>query len=382
MLTSPDGIEWKEAGEPPEGDLRGAAWSGRLFAVVGRAAGTEARPLVATSPDGTTWTMREAPDTGPLDCVAWIDNRFVALGRKVLLTSRDGEEWIAGTPASDDDLVAVAGNGSRLVLVGKGAVGDDRAAAGRKSYGPVLLTSRDGSHWTREWFAMDGALAGIAWNGDRFVAVGQSRSDVRPHALIVTEPAPPTSSKAPQAPSPVPPGPASGPAPTPVPGPLPATGPTPALRHAPQPAPHIPKSAPAPPPVAPEECGTSYQWHEGRCFVLDRVEGLKTAYGPEADVVLKVFGRAVNSDVDVSRENGFGVQAVIYRADGAPAWVSANGVWDDEVHGWLLSMTLPKKRRPGYVIQIGLGCANDDAICASAYGRAAGVTRQFTFDIP
>ena len=356
ILSSPDGIEWKEVDPSADGEFRSVAWSGRSFVVVGRAAGTERRPLVLTSPDGRSWTPRDAPGAGLPDDVAWTGDRFIAVGRGVYLTSPDGEEWAEQKPPAEDEIAAIAGDTVHLVAVGKAAKekggGRSEAATSR----PVLLTSQDGTAWKRETLESDGALAAIAWNGDRFVAVGQVRTDTRPHAFVVTR-----SSTTADAPG------RSRPQPA-------ATGPaTTSSKTAPGPAPE----------TTPSACGsTRYPWKNGRCFVVERVDGIAPVYDENTKMTLKVVGRTVNADVDPEPKNGFCVQGIVYHPGDGASIAGVNGVWDEKLGGWYVQIPVPPGPREGYALLIALYCCDNDSVCVATYGYAAQAEARYTFDVP
>ena len=358
ILSSPDGIEWKEEDPSTDGEFRSVAWSGRSFVVVGRAAGTERRPLVVTSPDGRSWTPRDATGAGLPDDVAWTGDRFIAVGRGVYLTSPDGEEWAEQKPPAEDEIAAIAGDSLHLVAVGRAAKEKGGVHSEGPASRPVLLTSQDGTAWKRETLPGDGALAAIVWNGDRFVAVGQVRTDARPHALIVTPSG--TTADAPGRSRPYPAPPAAGPGATPS-----KTGPG------------------LPPKTTPAACGsTKYPWKNGRCFAVERVDGVAPVYDENTKMTLKVVGRTVNADVDPEPKNGFCVQGIIYHPGDGANIAGANGVWDEKLGGWYVQLPVPPGPREGYSLLIALYCCDNDSVCVATYGYAAQAEARYTFDVP
>jgi hypothetical protein len=147
--TSPDGVSWTTQ-TIPAGDYRAVAWSGSIFAAVGRLG------AAATSPDGVTWTDRTIP-AGDYLSVTWAGSLFVAVGDNRCATSPDGITWTARTiPAGY--YYGVTWSGTALAAVG---------LAG------VAATSPDGITWTaRTMPSSTGAYLGIASNGALFAAVG------------------------------------------------------------------------------------------------------------------------------------------------------------------------------------------------------------------
>ena len=374
ILSSPDGLEWKEEDPSADGEFRSIAWSGRSFVVVGRAAGTERRPLVLTSPNGRSWTPRDASGAGLLDDVAWTGDRFIAVGRGVYLTSPDGEEWAEQKPPAEDEIAAIAGNTLHLVAVGKAAKEKGGGRSDGATSRPILLASQDGTAWRRETLESDGALAAIVWNGDRFVAVGQVRTDTRPHALIVTRSSTVASVPGLRRTYAAAPAPGPGPAPSgPAPGPAPTRAPRP------------PRFRPGPAPgTTPTVCGKNPgdEWKNGRCFAIERVDGVEPVYDENTKMTLKVLGRTVNADVDPEPKNGFCVQGYISHEGDAATIAGANGVWDEKLRGWYVQLPVPPGPREGYTLWIALYCCQDGSVCADTYGRAAQANATYTFDVP
>ena len=164
VFTSPDAKEWavqKIEGKP---SLHDVAWNGSLVVAVGGGE-HESGFVILTSSDGMNWNQEQTPGglLGRLCGVTWTGSQFVAVGDDcAILTSQDGHSWKKvheqdGSPL----LYAVASKGNRLVAVGNGA-GEP----------PNGLTSADGQAWTPITVPFLQTLYGVAWCGDRFVAVG------------------------------------------------------------------------------------------------------------------------------------------------------------------------------------------------------------------
>ena len=156
ILVSSDGVQWKQASDTgrPLAELHGVAWGGGRFVAVGYSLNA-----VLHSPDGQRWqqTSRGSAPFGLHD-VVWAGDRFVAVGRTIA-TSPDGNRW-QETPASFAGyLSAVARSETALVAVGEG--------------GTILRSTDGGERWAA---AADSAtneyLSDVVWNGERFVAVG------------------------------------------------------------------------------------------------------------------------------------------------------------------------------------------------------------------
>ena len=171
---SEDGDRWRHA--QAGGRLHAVAWSGERYVAVGL------RGLIVHSDDGDRWSRVTASATAEtLNDVAWNGERFVAVGHHgAIVHSRDGERWQPASrpavplrvPELDDDpydwfyyFSGIAWNGDRFVAVGWG--GNDHVGA--------VALSHDGDRWElasdHEYLA-DKHFEGVAWSGERFVAVG------------------------------------------------------------------------------------------------------------------------------------------------------------------------------------------------------------------
>ncbi len=173
ILTSPDGTAWTESSSGTERFLYAAAYGNGTFVAVGEA-GT-----ILTSPDGDTWTARNSGTTDTLTAVCFGNGRFVCTAipgatetsasgtparpkpvpeqglAQDVLTSSDTVHWmtVCGTM---DNLSGLAYGSGNFVAVGPGN---------------AVLTSPDGSKWTRREFAFNGVdhFDSIAYGNGRFV---------------------------------------------------------------------------------------------------------------------------------------------------------------------------------------------------------------------
>ena len=175
---SEDGDRWRHS--QADGRLHAVAWSGERYVAVGL------KGLIMHSDDGDRWsrvTDRATAET--LNDVAWNGERFVAVGHHgAIVHSSDGERWQPASrpavplrvPEADEDpyevfyyFSGIAWNGERFVAVGWG---------GNDHVGTVAL-SDDGDRWElasdAEYLAEEGFQA-VAWGGERFVAVGYDGS--------------------------------------------------------------------------------------------------------------------------------------------------------------------------------------------------------------
>ena len=160
ILYSADGILWDTSGEVGgDGDplpyLVSVAWGDDRFVAVGHWPDS-----ILHSPNGVEWQeARYRRYLSGLSDVIWDGNRFLAVGHHSIGYSRDGDNWRRARDAGEGQLHAVAWNGDRYVAVGLDG---------------LIMHSWDGELWSR---AADSAttetLNDVAWNGERFVAVGR-----------------------------------------------------------------------------------------------------------------------------------------------------------------------------------------------------------------
>ena len=163
VFTSTDAVTWTEVATPPPGFNDSVAWGGgsaNCFVAVG------SDNHIFSSPDGENWTRRflaTAPTTAQLSLneVVWTGTRFVAVGQQgTILVSDDGLSW--NMIASGADLNGVTHDGSRFIAFGNNgrvAISSDAASWEYRHTG-------DDAHYLRD----------LAWDGTRYVAVGQTYS--------------------------------------------------------------------------------------------------------------------------------------------------------------------------------------------------------------
>ena len=172
ILHSRDGEVWQEASQ--RGRLYGLmdlVWDGRRFVAVGSTIGYSA--------DGDRWQKARTSVTGEFHAVTWNGARYVAVGHDgLIMHSDDGDRWErAVDSATEETLEDVAWNGERFVAVG---------------FHGAIVHSSDGMRWQparrpavpfRAAQADDDPeqiyylFSGIAWNGERFAAVGWGGND-------------------------------------------------------------------------------------------------------------------------------------------------------------------------------------------------------------
>ena len=168
VLLSADGQEWQEVGHYGSlYGLRDIIWDGTRFVAVGSSIGY--------SVDGGRVQRARVSVEGYLNAVAWSGERYVSVGKDgLVMFSYDGDRWTrANDSATTETLNDVAWSGERFVAVGDhGAIvhsadGESWQLASQPPV-PFGVTQRnDDGSWTTYY-----AFEGIAWNGERFVAVG------------------------------------------------------------------------------------------------------------------------------------------------------------------------------------------------------------------
>jgi hypothetical protein len=161
ILTSPDGAHWTVQPLRADVPLLDAAFGQGTF-VAGGGAGT-----ILTSPDGTQWTLRSSGQEDPVVSIVHADGRFLAMSQPyynqatAVLTSTNGSIWTRQYLPRPFQVRDLAWGNGLFVAVG---------------YGPEIWMSRDGTVWssypvlgceTAEWEC-------IASLDNRFVAVGDN----------------------------------------------------------------------------------------------------------------------------------------------------------------------------------------------------------------
>jgi hypothetical protein len=153
--------------------LRGVAWTGTQYVVVG-SAGT-----IATSPDGIAWTQRTSTTANDLYGITWSGSELVVVGTHgTILTSPDGASWTARSSTVADSLYSVIWAGSQFVATG---------GSSNISANAPLLTSPDGVTWTPQTSGLPGwNLSNIAWSGTRLCVVGDAQYQPAPNIVLAS----------------------------------------------------------------------------------------------------------------------------------------------------------------------------------------------------
>lgn len=141
--------------------FNGVVWTGTVFVAI--AGAREGTGMIAVSRDGVHWSIRSS-GTPTLRGITWTGSELIAVGAQgTIITSPDGYRWTAQVSNATETLNAVAGSvsnaGPLMVAVGAGG---------------VMLTSPDGVQWTRKVSKTTENLNGVAWNGSKFILVGDN----------------------------------------------------------------------------------------------------------------------------------------------------------------------------------------------------------------
>lgn len=230
VMSSTDGISWSTVTAPSNDYFSGNAVvsDGSSFVMVGDTLNSATKaPLIATSSDGSSWTVRNWTHgfETSLSDVALGGGRITVVGLNgTLISSTDGgsawtNEATGSTSLSSTRFSGVATNGTVRVALGadsgqsSGRIfvnngsgwtaaattvtdfcprrvvwsGSLFLAVGGSACGlgaPVVMSSADGSTWTRTPLPTtaapaDHALAAVLWDGSRFYATGDNLGNKR-----------------------------------------------------------------------------------------------------------------------------------------------------------------------------------------------------------
>lgn len=191
ILTSPDGIAWTSQTLPNTiSDLSAVLWTGKTIYVVGN---TE---KILSSGDGVAWTMTTSGNHNGMKDVATSGSLLVAVGQNFSVSSPDGAAWTQRNTAIG--LNQVSWTGSRFLGITGGIGFDFYTSENGLDWTPLVVqrteefqavvqaggrmmaqgfsgdchVSTDGLVWTR-YPRMGTVLpTSMAWDGRRFVAVG------------------------------------------------------------------------------------------------------------------------------------------------------------------------------------------------------------------
>ena len=167
IIYSKDAIFWDKVATKVE-DLQDVYWNGKQFLVVGN------RGKYLTSDNGQDWvigpTIKRASGsdyTEHLEGIAWNGSMYAVVSNSGnILTTKDAKSWNIVSTGTGGTFYSIAWNGSMFVAVGAG--------------GSVVI-SKDANTWTSIATGIEGIsyLDDIIWDGNKFIAVGQSSDCAR-----------------------------------------------------------------------------------------------------------------------------------------------------------------------------------------------------------
>jgi hypothetical protein len=197
-ITSPDGLNWTARSTKSNASLFSSAWNGREYAIVGYS------DTLLTSLNCVDWNHVPTGTLNYMESIVWCDSMFIAVGdygsirtspngivwtdryedqeiqmnyREVslsdslliavgdypgLVTSTNGKDWHANqfyNLAAEEWLWSAVWTGSQYVVVGNKG---------------LVITSPDGSTYTRRTSNFSGILRSLLRSGNLLVAVGDS----------------------------------------------------------------------------------------------------------------------------------------------------------------------------------------------------------------
>jgi len=162
IYTSNDGLAWTRLANAPLNGRLGASPT-QLISVGWDVVGEG----IATSVDGVTWvTTYTTPVTESLQDAFWSGLQFTAVGENgTIVTSSDGTSWTKQASGITEILYGAASSPSRLVVVG--------------ASGTILTSDNNGANWAQQTSGTPYALRSVAWTGAEFVAIGNNGTAVR-----------------------------------------------------------------------------------------------------------------------------------------------------------------------------------------------------------
>ncbi|MCB1123499.1 MAG: hypothetical protein KJT03_18240 [Verrucomicrobiae bacterium] len=170
--TYPTVGEWESSNFAAPGKLRSTTFGHELFVAVGDNGTILTANYWEPYGLGNCWIVRESPTVSNLLSVTYGNGVFVATSQQgTVLTSSNGVDWEEQNVAGPDSpLYNVTWGNGYFVVVG---------AATHTQDGANLWTSTDGTNWTRQHSYLDVALKAVAFDGKRFVAVGEAGAIIR-----------------------------------------------------------------------------------------------------------------------------------------------------------------------------------------------------------
>ena len=105
-------------------------------------------------------------------------------------------------------------------------------------------------------------------------------------------------------------------------------------------------------------------------FEISNTDGYREIYATGEQISFYAEGKSPEPFA-IDPKPGFHVQAMIVSGSQSKPYASANGVYDEEKHAWLVTLTAPSEPSNSYRVVISLYCARETGACAETYGQAA-----------
>lgn len=166
LLVSSDGVKWTYK-KNDSLELYNIVWTGKQY--IGSGVG------LFTSTDGLTWKKLSNIPNGYYPAIVYGGNTIIATGvhwldngktKRISLTSKDGIKW------ASHDISLLPSNVNILYPTKNGIVGLGTNGDAHTPDATIAFKTTDGIKWTSQIVGTPGNLNGIATNGERSVAVG------------------------------------------------------------------------------------------------------------------------------------------------------------------------------------------------------------------
>ncbi|KNY27895.1 stalk domain-containing protein [Pseudobacteroides cellulosolvens] len=179
IMRSTDGVNWYDVYDDVKGYYLGVIWDGEKFIIVG------SRSLILTSTDGEVWQkVNVGFNFVEMHGIAYSGNRYVAAGMSEIIYSDDGVVWSKVNSGLNFNLDWCNIRG--LVWTGKQFIaygcGQENEYSGYNM--SIILVSEDGINWTMRYNDTEGCITSIAWDGEKYVAVGSAPDISKPVVCV------------------------------------------------------------------------------------------------------------------------------------------------------------------------------------------------------
>jgi uncharacterized delta-60 repeat protein len=163
---STNGVDWVVTTAAPLNFGGRVVFGGGLFVALLAGNAEAPAPQMASSPDGLNWTARGLSTSRWIQDLAWGNGEFLAAGQQAgdgssaVFASTDLISWTNVHSLGSVQPTGLGFGGGRWVIVTSNPEG-------------TILTSADGTHWTKSWLSPSNGLNAVTYTGDGFVAVGR-----------------------------------------------------------------------------------------------------------------------------------------------------------------------------------------------------------------